>query len=124
MSNLGSQKRKQRTSERANLPEAEAILDTVLHEDFDLAEHTKSIRSGTHSEFLKRKEALVFEMEKKIAIADRYRKLQIKNINDLYDFELEEIKSRFQVWFILIYLLMQISLVMILFFPLHAECFQ
>ena len=68
MSNLGSQKRKQRTSERANLPEAEAILDTVLHEDFDLAEHTKSIRSGTHSEFLKRKEALVFEMEKKIIL--------------------------------------------------------
>ncbi len=67
--------------------------------NFDIAQQTEKIRNGTHTELLRRKESLVRGMEKRIAIADRFRKLQLRNVNQLHDFEIDEAKSAFQVWY-------------------------
>lgn len=63
----------------------------------DLAKQVEKVRSGTHVDFERRKCLLQRELEKQLTSADRFRKLQIKNINELYDFEVEDAKARYEV---------------------------
>jgi hypothetical protein len=76
--------------EREQDGDPEEMLAQVL-------EQIDQVRTGTHIDIARKKEQLGSDMERKIAASDRYRKLQIKNINELYDFEIEEAKTRFEV---------------------------
>jgi hypothetical protein len=74
--------------------------DGTIYEDSiaaELAEQIERVHNGTFPKVANAQEALLREMEKKVAIADRYRKLQIKNINELYESEIVELKARFEV---------------------------
>ena len=62
-----------------------------------LAEELQLIKDGNHPVMLQRKRELFKEMDKKIIMADKYRKTQIRNINELYDFEIQDIKAQFEV---------------------------
>lgn len=62
-----------------------------------LASELEKIKTGEHPVMLQKRQELLKEMDKKIVIADRHRKQQIKNMNSLYDFEIEDIKAKFKV---------------------------
>jgi hypothetical protein len=64
--------------------------------DADLEEAVSRIRAGSYSELLRQSESLNRVKEKKIAAADKHRKLQIKNINDLYEYEVLDATARFK----------------------------
>jgi hypothetical protein len=55
--------------------------------DAYLEEAVLRIRTGSYAELLRQSESLNRVKEKKIAAADKHRKLQIKNINDLFEYE-------------------------------------
>jgi hypothetical protein len=67
-------------------------------DESDIAGQLEKAKNGTHEELLRRKSLIDREIEKKIAAADRLRKLQIKNINDLYEFEVVSFQTQFQVF--------------------------
>jgi hypothetical protein len=74
--------------------------DSALYDDsigVELAEQIERVQKGTFPKVVNAQEALLRELERKIAIADRYRKLQIKNVNELYESEVVELKARFEV---------------------------
>ena len=64
--------------------------------DADLEEAVSRIRAGSYSELLRQSESLTRVKEKKIAAADKHRKLQIKNINDLFEYEVLDATARFK----------------------------
>ena len=63
----------------------------------DLETSIAAVANGSHTEISRRSAALIKARDKKKAASDRHRKLQIKNINELYDFELQEADAIFQV---------------------------
>eukprot|EP01039_Chlorochromonas_danica_P000908 gene907-990_t len=80
--------------DRSNLIIAEAETDLVdLDLDAEIDKAIAKVKDGSHSELLLRVQGLEVEKEKQIAAADRHRKLQIKNINQLYDYEVEDAQA-------------------------------
>ena len=63
----------------------------------DLQEAIFAVKDGTHAEVAKRSNNLLRIKDKRVATADRHRKLQIKNINELYDYEVQDSEALFQV---------------------------
>lgn len=57
----------------------------------------KLILEGSHDEILRRSLALEKAKELRIAAADKHRKLQIKNINELYEYEVEDASAIYKV---------------------------
>ena len=64
--------------------------------DAYLEEAVLRIRSGSYTELLRQSESLNRVKEKKIAAADKHRKLQIKNINDLFEYEVLDATARYK----------------------------
>ncbi len=65
--------------------------------DEEIDDAIAKVRQGTHAELEKRAEALHRAKENKMAAADRHRKMQIKNINLLYEYELEDAGALYNV---------------------------
>ena len=63
----------------------------------DLITQLEKIKNGTHEELLRRKLVVDKDVDKKIAAADRFRKLQIKNIHDLYEYEVNVLQAQREV---------------------------
>jgi len=63
----------------------------------ELTSQLEKVRNGTHEELVRRKSVVEKESDRKIAAADRHRKLQIKNIHDLYDYEVSNLQSAREV---------------------------
>ena len=63
----------------------------------DLIIQLEKIKNGTHEELLRRKLIVDKDIDKKIAAADRFRKLQIKNIHDLYEYEVNVLQAQREV---------------------------
>ena len=97
LATLGSKRKLANIAESSvNAPpvDADSFLQTIEAEvDAAIA----SIKEGTHKELLKRAEALNRAKENKIAAADRHRKMQIKNINAQYEYEVEDAGSLYNV---------------------------
>lgn len=76
-----------------------ANCDDLSQVDLDelLLKSTEQVRKGIHTEFVRRSTVLDIKRERCIAIADRQRKQQIRNINQLYAFEVENTFSEYQV---------------------------
>lgn len=52
---------------------------------------------GSHKEILELESALQRALERRIATADRFRKLHIHNANQLYDYEVADANAVYQV---------------------------
>ncbi len=61
-----------------------------------LEESINAVMNLSHTEISKRMVVFNKVKEKKIAAADRHRKLQIRNINELYEYEVQETEAIFQ----------------------------
>ena len=61
-----------------------------------LEESINAVMNLSHAEISKRVVVFNKVKEKKIAAADRHRKLQIRNINELYEYEVQETEAIFQ----------------------------
>ena len=96
-SNLGLESISAPSGERTDKSQAD---DEISRE---LVDHIQAIRNGTFPKLIAVRENLLREMDKRVAIADRHRKLQIKNINELYESEVLETKARFEVDLNLLY---------------------
>lgn len=51
----------------------------------------------SYPDYAKRKRVLIANKERRIADADRNRRMQIANITDLYEFEIEDIEAKLVV---------------------------
>ncbi len=71
--------------------------DTLSGIDGDIDNAVLRVKDGTHLELQKRAESLRKAKENKMASADRHRKMQIKNINLLYEYELEDANALYNV---------------------------
>jgi hypothetical protein len=75
-----------------NTTSIEALINLDIHQTNTLSKRIQSLQNIK---------------EKKIAAADRHRKLQIKNINELYEYEVQDAEAFFQVnIYIYIYILL------------------
>ncbi len=81
-------------SEEVNSPEVDEYLLSIDHE---INVTVTKVKEGTHLELEKRAVALRRAKENKMASADRHRKMQIKNINLLYEYELEDANALYNV---------------------------
>jgi Fic family protein len=77
------------------LPSDEDLLQMNVEEFID--SHLRDVKDGRHADLKIRAEALEKLKEKHIAAADRNRKSQIKNINQLYEYEVENAHTLYQV---------------------------
>ena len=59
----------------------------------------KKIRAGNSTELLRRGESLQNAKRRKIESADAHRKMQIRNINELYDWEIAEAEAKYKLAF-------------------------
>lgn len=75
---------------------AEELSVKLKEVDEDLAKCFAAIRNDTYPELLRIKESLLRAKERRQALADKHRKLQIKNINELYEYELRGIDVQYQ----------------------------
>lgn len=57
----------------------------------------EQIHSGLHGELERRSVALQKAKDKKVASCDRQRKLQIRNINQLFEYEIEDANAIYEV---------------------------
>ncbi len=73
--------------------------DDILNVDVDVEVDSAifKVKQGSHSELLLRAQALEHEKGKQIAAADRHRQLQIANINQLYEYEVEDANALYNV---------------------------
>jgi len=79
----------------AGAPQRSSVLTSIaIEQDFELA--VAKVRNGTYQELARLAEGLARIKEKKIAAADKHRKLQIKNINDLYEYEVSDASARYK----------------------------
>lgn len=74
--------------------DADSFLQSI---DAEVDAAIATIKEGTHTELVKRAEALNRAKENKIAAADRHRKMQIKNINAQYEYEVEDAGALYNV---------------------------
>ena len=72
----------------------DSIVNTVERE---IEREISEIRSGKHPSMVQNVEALERAKQKKIDAADRHRKMQIKNINALFDYEVEDAGALYNV---------------------------
>jgi len=76
-----------------NNPPAPVTAATI---DGEFNAAVAKIRDGSYRELTRLSEGLNRIKEKKIAAADKHRKLQIKNINDLYEYEISDATARYK----------------------------
>ncbi len=76
-----------------------SVSEEVLNGDLDahFASLIEQVQTGNHVELRRRNVALERLKEKHIAACDRHRREQIKNINQLYEYEIEDAKAQYQV---------------------------
>lgn len=67
--------------------------------DKEIEKEIAEIKAGRHPNLLQATESLEHAKEKKIHAADRHRKMQIKNINALYEYEVEDANALYKVRF-------------------------
>lgn len=87
-------------SSSSNLKETIALVESDIlesHVDEVIDNYIHNIRNGNNPDLNRRAAALDKLKEKHIASADRHRKLQIKNINQLYEFEVEDAEALYAV---------------------------
>jgi len=66
-----------------------------LSVDEQLEIEVARLKDGTHPDLISKTGDLVKAKEKALTAADRHRKLLIKNINELYEFEMQDAEVRF-----------------------------
>jgi hypothetical protein len=71
-----------------------AITQSIERE---IEQAISDIKSGKHPELQQNLEALERVKQKKIEASDRHRKMQIKNINALFDYEVEDANALYKV---------------------------
>ena len=71
----------------------ENLTREQIGKDYDV--ELKKIRAGNSIELLRRGESLQRAKKRKIESADAHRKMQIRNINELYDWEIAEAEARY-----------------------------
>jgi hypothetical protein len=72
-------------------------LNLKPNDENDVERQIDKVREGTHEELNRRKIAVERDSDKRIAAADRFRKLQMKNIQDLYEYELANLQVQREV---------------------------
>ena len=75
----------------------ETLTREQIGKDYDV--ELKKIRAGNSIELLRRGESLQRAKKRKIESADAHRKMQIRNINELYDWEIAEAEARYKLAF-------------------------
>lgn len=65
--------------------------------DREIEREIAEIKAGRHPNLTESLESLARAKEKKIDAADRHRKMQINNINVLYEYEVEDANALFKV---------------------------
>jgi hypothetical protein len=65
--------------------------------DGEITREMQTIKEGTHASLVFSLESLQRANERKVEAADRHRKMQIKNINALYEYEVEDAAALFKV---------------------------
>ena len=84
------------SSKKANISpavSANAVVEVevpALSLEQQLELELSRLKDGTHPDLINKTGDLVKAKEKTINAADRHRKLLIKNINELYDFEIQD----------------------------------
>ncbi len=75
------------------------MSEEILSGDVDayFSSIVEQIQTGQHPELRRRNVPLERMKEKHIAACDRHRKEQIKNINQMYEYEIEDAKAQHQV---------------------------
>lgn len=81
-------------SSSTEVPDNDEFLSSI---DDEIESAIAKIKEGSHIELAKRSDALRRAKESKVATADRHRKMQIKNINLLYEYELEDASALYNV---------------------------
>lgn len=81
--------------EPAPVPEKKKIVDDAEIRK-QLEESITAVMNLSHAEVSKRVAVFNKVKDKRVAAADRHRKLQIRNINELYDYEVQETEAIFQ----------------------------
>jgi hypothetical protein len=81
-------------SEQATVDNDENMTQLI---DREIEREIAAIKSGTHPNLLQSATALEHAKQKKIDASDRHRKAQIKNINALYEYEVEDATSLYNV---------------------------
>lgn len=87
-------------SSSTEVPENDEFLSSI---DDEIESAIAKVKEGSHVELSKRSDALKRAKENKMATADRHRKMQIKNINLLYEYELEDANALYNVSCLLIF---------------------
>ena len=59
------------------------------------------IRNGLHGELERRSTSLQKAKDRRIASCDRHRKMQIKNVNQMFEYEVEDANSIYKVCYYL-----------------------
>ena len=90
-------KRKQAEEDSASWVQIGDLLNVDIETEMNGL--IQEIRNGSHPELLRRGVSLQQLREKQIASCERHRKEQIKNINQLYDYEVEDANALFEVCF-------------------------
>lgn len=73
---------------------AATTLDGV---DEDLSKSIASIENGTYGDLMNINEGLIRTRERKVACADKRRKLNIKSINELFKYDLRDLQVQYEV---------------------------
>lgn len=78
------------------------LIDTSNEIDLDtLAEKCISqIKEGTNQYLLDRVQSLIRQRDKRIEASERFRKAQFKNLNQLFEYEIEDANSLYSVCFL------------------------
>lgn len=82
---------------------------TNNNNDNDIDQIINDIKTGKSIEMMKRASALMRVKERTIAAADRHKKLQIKNISELYDYEIADAEGILYVHILIISLYITIT---------------
>ena len=75
---------------------------TNNNNDNNIDQIINDIKTGKNIEMMKRASALMRVKERTIAAADRHKKLQIKNISELYDYEIADAEGILYVHILII----------------------
>lgn len=99
---VGAAAKRKRGAANAAAQEAQSSKLTSLSilkptDEKELAIQIEKARSGSNEELNRRRTIIERDIDKRIASADRLRKLQIKNINDLYEYEVSALQAQREV---------------------------
>ncbi|KAJ1442954.1 hypothetical protein B484DRAFT_441840 [Ochromonadaceae sp. CCMP2298] len=98
MSRLSGSKRKTNGVQDEQQEDPYPAVDdhVALTIDSDITREMQTIKDGTHPSLVLSLESLQRANERKVEAADRHRKMQIKNINALYEYEVEDAAALFK----------------------------